>query len=103
MNIVLIEFPDEVESFLAHCRNRGVKPTNFHIVALWPNVHVVLRQHNIPYTTTRPYFDNDSHQRIVFKSEEWLKTIEASIGITDGLGLTETYNSSVIFHLRFYI
>jgi hypothetical protein len=97
MKAVLLEFPDEAQTLLKRPQE------DLQIVALWPNVQVVLRRSGLPYDSTRPYFDNDSHKRIILTSEEWLQTVERDLDLEDDDGITETYNSTVIFHLRFYI
>ena len=103
VNVVLIEFPDEVDSFISHCRTKGLSPSGFHVVGLWPNVRVALQKEGIACSDTLPYFDNDSHERILLRSEDWLEAIESSVEIEDGLGIRETYRSTVVFHLRFYM
>lgn len=103
MNAVLLEFPDEVACFLNYCRRHDLKPGNFHVIALWPNVQVKLRRNGVSYEDTRPYFDNDSHRRIILKSEEWLQEIESSLQLVDESGIRDTYNSTFVFHVRFYI
>jgi hypothetical protein len=103
VNVVLIEFPDEVDSFLSYCRRKDLSPSGFHVVGLWPNVRVALEREGIRCSDTLPYFDNGSHERILLRSEDWLRTIESSVKIEDGLGIRETYGATVVFHLRFYM
>lgn len=103
MNTILLEFPDEADMFLAYCREQHLAPESFNIIALWPNVQVILRRQGIRYQNTRPYFGNDSHKRILLKSEEWLDALEESVCLTDGSAITQCYNAIFSFHLRFYI
>lgn len=100
--IVLLEFKDEAEAFLDYCEKNGFKPEEFRIISLQPTVHVFLKNKGIVYETTLEYLPNESHSRILVKSEGWVKELERNIAFQDSV-LKETYNNSFIFYARFYI
>lgn len=74
--VVFLEFIDEVEAFLT---GPGSKPgviDNTTIIALSLATQVYLKQKGIPFHTTLPYFNNNSHSRALTQSENWLKRLE---------------------------
>ncbi|MFC1941546.1 hypothetical protein ACFLWL_04040 [Chloroflexota bacterium] len=101
--IVLLEFADEADAFLRYCENQATSPDCFHIIALQPQVQVFLKNLNIPYENTLPYFSNQSHARALSKSEEWYQFLATTVDIEDGPEIKETYNNTFLFYLRFYI
>jgi hypothetical protein len=103
MNTVLLEFPDEADSFLAYCKVQDMPLQRFHIIALWPSVQVALTERGVTYTNTLPYFRNESHRRILHLSEEWLKIVESGIRLEDGSPIRQSFNEVFVFQLRFYL
>lgn len=103
MKVVLLEHIEEAELFINYCRKRAFSMDQFYIVAIWPSVQAFLKKSNVSYTNTLLYFTNESHHRILLKSEEWLESVEELLSLEDGSGIKESYNSIFKFHLRFYI
>lgn len=101
--VVLLEFEDEADSFLGYCRNHGISPNNFHIIALQPRVQVFLKNRDVPYENTLLYFSNESHARALLKSEEWVRFLAERLNLEVGTEIKETYNDAFLFFVRFYI
>ena len=84
MKVVLLEHIEEAELFINYCRKRAFSMDQFYIVAIWPSVQAFLKKSNVSYTNTLLYFTNESHHRILLKSEEWLESVEVLLSLEDG-------------------
>lgn len=102
MNVVLLESSDEVARFADACGGPRVA-TPFVVVALSPQAQVELRRRGLTFADTLPYFDNDSHRRILLTSEEWLATAERALKLEDGSGARVSYETEFQFYGRFFI
>lgn len=102
-DVVLLEFGDEVDRFLAHCAASGRAPESYLVLALWPEVQVALKRRGVAHADTLAFFNNDSHRRIVLTSERWLEAVERRAPLVDSDDLSETYSRELSFQLRFYI
>ncbi|GEM_PF-3387232 len=102
-NVVILEFIDEVEAFLKYCKKNNLSSNNFLIIALQPSVQVFLKKLGISYENTIPYLPNESHVRILLKSEEWIQFLKSRLALKDGKELNETYNNTFLFYTRLYI
>lgn len=101
--IALIEFVDEAEAFLEYCKQQSISPGDFHVVALQLQVQAFFKNLNITCENTLPFFSNDSHKRLMLKSEEWLTFLKDRVNLVDGSEIKESYNNTFRFYTRFYI
>jgi len=100
--IVLLEFVDEVDSFLHHKeKKRGYE--DFTIVALSPQVQLYLMQKNLPFKSTLEYLTNNSHERCLLKSEELYKLLEKNLDLEDEGPVKEGFNNFILFNARYYL
>jgi hypothetical protein len=66
--VVLIEFADELEDFLAHLNESGSNLTDFLVVALQPEVTAYGKKNHIDTLNTLAFFNNRSHENALEKS-----------------------------------
>jgi len=100
--IVLLEFIDEAIAFLKYCEEHTDAPELYCIIALQHEVQVYLKRRGVKHENTLKYFSNKHHERALLKSEEWYQYLLKRVNISDGKGLTYTYNNSFLFLIRFY-
>ena len=75
MKVVIIEFIDEFNVFLSFIDKKGLSLNDFTIVALEPRLQAYLKKHGISYRSTLPYFNNESHKKIILETEKVMKYI----------------------------
>ena len=102
-SVVLLEFPDEAESYLEHCRENVTAPTQAHVVSLDPKTQVWLDHRGVPATSSLPYFDSGSHARALRKSDELFRWLEPRFQIRDSLGISDAYTNALLWYSRFFI
>lgn len=101
--VALLEFVDEAKSFLDFCQQNELDIENFRIFALNPRIQVFLKKKDIGYEDTLKYFDNQSHERCLLKSEELYQLVEQTLHLQDATEIYEGYNNYVLFHTRLYV
>jgi len=101
--VVLLEFVDEAKLYLDFCQQNELDIGKFRIFALNPRVQVFLKKKDIGYEDTQKYFNNQSHERCLLKSEELYQLIEQTLHLRDTTEIYEGYNNYVLFHTRLYI
>jgi len=108
-NIILLEFPDEVEIFLDHCRQNAIDPSGFLTVALQPAARVLCKEKKLPFIDTIPFFDNHSHIRAVKESERLTRLISKKLEFKSPKDekwkypLKNSLIDTFIYYSRFYI
>jgi len=103
MKVALLAFIDEYEAFLAYLREKELNVGDFVIVALEPKLQVYLTKLGIRYKNTLPYFNNDSHKRIIVETEKTMELIREKFSFIDRNGLTNAYREEFAVHLRRYL
>ena len=101
--VVLLEFPDEAESYLEHCRENGEPPTESHVISLDPKTQVWLDRWGVACSSSMPYFDSEAHARALRKSEELFRWLETRFEIEDALGISGAYSNALLWYSRFFI
>ena len=103
MKIFLAEIVHELTGFLEHCTHTGLKPSDFTIVSLEPEVKVLCREKGLTYVDTLPFFNTRSHQRVLEKSHELTTLIRNNLSINVEKDLETVFIDTFIFYSRFYI
>ncbi len=101
-NLIIFEYTDEVETFIAQRSFDELKSENVHILAIQPDIQAYLKRRNILYYNTARFFSKKSHQNILLKSAEIIEPFRRLLNIKDCLGVEEGYSNSFIFYLRQY-
>ena len=71
-------------------------------IALRPHVYSYLSQKGFNVVSTRPYFTNESHKRILTRSAVMVKWVEENADFLDfNLGTKDSFKNSLIFYSRF--
>lgn len=103
MKVVIIEFIDEFNAFFSFIDKKGLSLNDFTIVALEPRLQAYLKKQGISYRTTLPYFNNESHKKIIIETEKVMKYIHENFKFTDGNGLKNCYVTEFAHHIRLYL
>lgn len=91
MSVVLLEFIDEFESFIAYIKNHDLNIQDFEIIALEYELQTYLTKKNISYTNSLPYFGKESHKEILLKFNDIFNHIERNFNFIDGNGVKNVY------------
>ncbi|MBN2057340.1 MAG: hypothetical protein JW782_00900 [Candidatus Saganbacteria bacterium] len=103
MKIVLLEFVDEYLEFLAFVRGQGGRPEDYRIIALELKLQNYLKRQGAAYETTLPYFDNDSHRRMIVRGKEIMDHVADAFVFTDEDNVSRAYLLELKFHLLFVL
>lgn len=103
MKVVIIEFIDEFHAFLAFLQKENLKLEDFTIIALEPRLQAYLKKRGINYRNTLPYFNNESHKKIIVETEKIMKHIRDNFKFIDSNGLKNCYETEFSHHVRFYL
>ncbi|MCP4268644.1 MAG: hypothetical protein GY777_24200 [Candidatus Brocadiaceae bacterium] len=101
-NLIIFEYTDEVEIFIAQRSLDELKSEYVNIIAIQPDVQAYLKRKEILYSNTTKFFTKESHQNILLKSAEIIEPFRALLNIRDCLGIKEGYNNAFVFYLRHY-
>ena len=101
--VVLLEFIDEAIVFLKYCEEHNDQPEQYSIIALQYEVQIYLKRRGVKYENTLEYFSNTQHRRAALKAEEWYQYLSNRLDLADEKGIKDTYNSSFLFWIRFYM
>jgi hypothetical protein len=103
VDVALLEFEDEARAFLDYCESNSLSPRRFKIIALSPKVQIFLKRMEIQYENTLPYFTNESHARLMLKSERWLRSLSGAFNLGGSTSIPGTCENTFLFYARFYI
>jgi hypothetical protein len=103
MKVVLIEFIDEFESLCEFLGKNNISMNGFTIVALELKLQAQLKERGVSYTTILPYFNNNSHKKIILESEKVMQHIKDNFKFSDINGLKNCYLTDFSHHVRFYL
>ena len=101
--VVLLEFPDEGEAYVSHCREQGIDPSSARVIALEPTAQLWLQQHGVKSVNSLSYFTSASHQRSLRKSHELLGWLESKVQLEDGLGIRGAYTNALQWYSRYFL
>jgi hypothetical protein len=101
--VVLIEFADELEDFLAHLNESGSNLTDFLVVALQPEVTAYGKKNHIDTLNTLAFFNNRSHENALEKSAELTGLMADKLTFKLESPVRHTLNNTFIYYCRLYI
>jgi hypothetical protein len=101
--IVIAEFARELEVFLCHCRQNNSDPAQFTILALEPQVKEACKEKGMAVIDTLPFFNSDSHRRVLIRSHELTSLIDNNLAFAVEASLNKVLLDTFIFYSRFYI
>ncbi len=101
--IVIAEFARELDVFLEYCRNNGTDPTHFLILALEPRVKAAAKKKGMAVIDTLPFFNTNSHQRVLLRSHELTSLIDKNLSFEVEASVNKVLLDTFIFYSRFYI
>lgn len=103
MKFAVIEFVDEFEAFTAFLYKNNFNIDDFIIVALEPRLQAYLKKQGIRYRNTLPYFNNQSHKKIIIETEKVMNYIHENFKFFDGNGLKNCYETEFSHYIRLYL
>lgn len=101
--LVLFEFKDEIESFILQNSIDRLMGENVYILALHLEARAYLKKKGILHFDTAQFFNRESHQNLLLKSNEIINWIRQSFTIRDDFGAKEGYSNTFIFCLRSFL
>ncbi|MEP9411496.1 MAG: hypothetical protein HRF42_08835 [Candidatus Brocadia sp.] len=103
MKFAVIEFVDEFEAFKTFLQKNNFNIVDFIIVALEPRLQAYLKKQGIRYRNTLPYFNNESHKKIIIETEKVMNYIHENFKFVDSNGLKNCYETEFSHYVRFYL
>ena len=95
--LVLFEFKDEIESFILQNSINRLMDEGVCVLALHPEARAYLKKKGILHFDTTQFFNRESHQNLLLKSNEIINWIRQSFTIRDDFGAKEGYSNTFIF------
>lgn len=99
----MVEFPDEADSALAYLAERRISASDCLFISMEPSVRAYLKTHGVDSYDTLPFFNNDSHARVLRKSESLVRLMEQDVTFDLGDGIKEAYTQAFVYHARLYL
>lgn len=100
--VVLLEVPGDAAAYLAECRHMGTDPSAPLVVSLEPKVHTFLKLNGVRCSDSLLYFNAESHERGLRKSDELMSWLNDRTSIEDSLGISEAYRNAVLWYSRYF-
>ena len=101
-SLIIFEFIDEVEAFIAQKSIDALKDKNNYIIAVWPKVRAYLKKINVSCCGTYNFFGKEGQQKVLLKSDSIYQLFRSDLNIKDDLGSKHGYSVSFLYHLREY-
>jgi len=101
--LILIEFEDELDSFLKCFDKNYLVSSESCIVAIEPEAQSKLKHLKIPYQNSFHFFGKHGHESCLKFSDKVINTIRNNLNIRDHLNIKEGYHNTLIFYLRFVL
>ncbi len=102
MDLVILEFADEVDAFLIWRRKQAIKNSKINVIALEPETQVKLRQAGIKYYNSVDFFGLKGHKSALNTSDRFTRILRENISIKDDFNLSEGYNNTMVFYTRIF-
>lgn len=103
MKLLLLEFADDARMFLRHCKEAGVEPGDFLVVALQPEVKVVCKENRLDYTDTLDFFSNDSHRRALAAAHRLTELTVQALDFEPSCLTAHSWKDAFTYYYRFYL
>ena len=84
-SLVIFEFVDEVEAFIAQKSIDALKDKNNYIIAVWPKVRAYLKKINVSCCGTYNFFGKEGHQKVLLKSDSIYHLFRSDLNETDDI------------------
>ena len=101
-SLVIFEFIDEVDAFIAQKSIDELKDKNNYIIAVWPKVRAYLKNISVSCYDTYNFFGKEGHKKVLLKSDSIYQHFRSGLNIQDDLGLKHGYSVSFLYYLREY-
>lgn len=101
--LVIIEFLDELKSFLAYIDENKGNRSEFLVVSLQPEVAAYGKLNNVNVIDTLDFFNNHSHENVLKKSGELTDLFADKLVFNPDSSIKNTFMNTFIYHSRFYI
>lgn len=101
--VVLLEFPDEADAYVARCHREGTEPDDAAIISLDPKVRLVLQRQGMTSSSTLPYCTTSDHEAAVRKAHELVGWMEERVHLEDSLGVKDAYTKALSWYARYFI
>jgi hypothetical protein len=101
--IFIAEVAEELKGFLEYCCRKELNPSEFLVVSLQPEVKVLCKEKGIEYVDTLPFFNNESHERVLKKSHALTTLIFETLSLDAEPSIKHVFIDTFIFYSRFYI
>lgn len=101
--IYFLDHIDEYREFRSFVSGKGLKTSDFHLIALHPKVRALLAAEGVAHEGTLGYFDNRSHLDIITATETVMEYLRKEFDFQDSNGLRETYINELSSYIRSYL
>lgn len=101
--VFLTEFSDELRDFLEYSHINRIDLSEVSVISLQPEVKVMCKAKGVHYVDTLPFFNNDSHKKVLAKSHELTTLISENLSFRIKPSLDNVIIDTFIFYTRFYI
>jgi len=102
-SLVILEFLDEVEAYKAYRGGDAFARKGINVLALRPEVQAYLARSGISFFTSKDFFDRESHEALLIKSDEVIQAFRRNITIHDDMGVREGYSNTFLFYVRCFV
>ncbi len=101
--LFIAEFARDVRGLVTYWETNGEHPAEYRVVALQPDAKVACKKNGIPYIDTLPFFQSESHRRVLTKSQELTSAISDKLRFKIEAAVKYVFKYTFIFYSRFYI
>ncbi|MCP5106141.1 MAG: hypothetical protein GY950_22335, partial [bacterium] len=101
--IFIAERADEPVGFWDQCNRNNIDISEFSIIALEPSVKTACKEKGISYIDTLPFFNTESHKRVLTKSHQLTTLVLEELSFDVKTSVNRVLVDSFIFYSRFYI
>jgi len=98
--IIFVEFKNEIDILLKYVRGSKSKSSCIKIVALSLEAQIYLKELNVDFYNTLPFFTNESHENCLLKSDSIVQFMEDSIYFENNPEDINGYKDFYIFNIR---
>ena len=100
--LYVFEFADEVEAFLSTRPADVLRAKDAAVLAILPEAQAALKRLGVPFSDTYAFFDKDSHQRALLKSDELYRHCLPLLRLEDEAGARRGYDIAFMTHARLF-
>ncbi|MCM8760946.1 MAG: hypothetical protein NC938_02740 [Candidatus Omnitrophica bacterium] len=102
-SVIFIDDASQAHNCVKNSAKYGCDPLGC-VIAMNPVAYVRLKRYGIKAQNTLPYLTNESHMRVVKKSEQVIRWFRENAKFVDfGMNMDEAYRNSFVFYVRFVV